>query len=225
MTRILILGATGQVGQELLSLALAHPDVTRVVAPTRHPLSAHPKLENPQVDFARLPPDAPWWRADMAFCALGTTLRQARSRAGFYRVDHDYVLAAARLIQRAGTPVFGLVSSLGANPASRVFYLRVKGEIERDLGALAFPSLVLIRPSLLVGGPRASARPLEALGLFIARRLCALLPRRYRAVTTQAVALSLFQACQAAPPGLYIIESGDIPCGSLINPLNSSGTS
>jgi uncharacterized protein YbjT (DUF2867 family) len=59
--------------------------------------------------------------------------------------------------------------SLGANPVSRVFYLRVKGEVEKELGALAFPSLIMIRPSLLVGGPRASARPLEALGLFIAR--------------------------------------------------------
>jgi hypothetical protein len=195
-----------------------------VVAPTRQPLTAHPNLENPRVDYEQLPPDAPWWQADMALSALGTTLRQTRSRAGFYRVDHDYVMAAARLIQRAGTPVFGLVSSLGANPASRVFYLRVKGEVEKDLGALAFPSLIMIRPSLLVGGPRASARPLEALGLIIARRLCALLPRQYRAVTTQAVALSLFQACQEGRPGLHIIESADIPCGSLINPLNPSGT-
>lgn len=213
MTRILILGATGQVGQELLTLALDHPDVTRVVAPTRRPLPVHPKLENPQVDYEQLPPDAPWWRADMALSALGTTLRRARSRAGFYRVDHDYVLAAARLIQRAGTPVFGLVSSLGANPASRVFYLRVKGEVEQDLGALAFPSLVIIRPSLLVGGPRARARPVEALGLFAAKWLSALLPRQYRAVTTQAVALSLFQACQEGRPGLHLIESGDIPGG------------
>lgn len=221
MTHILILGASGQVGQELLALALGHPDVTRVVAPTRQPLPGHPKLENPQVDYEQLPPDAPWWRADMALCALGTTLRRARSRAGFYRVDHDYVLAAAQLIQRAGTPVFGLVSSLGANPDSRVFYLRVKGEIEQDLDALAFPSLIMIRPSLLVGGPRASARPVEALGLFAAKWLSALLPRKYRAVTTQAVALNLFQACREARPGVHIIESDVITSGPVVNPIQT----
>ena len=221
MTHILILGASGQVGQELLALALSHPDVTRVVAPTRQPLPGHPKLENPQVDYEQLPPDAPWWRADMALCALGTTLRRARSRAGFYRVDHDYVLAAAQLIQRAGTPVFGLVSSLGANPDSRVFYLRVKGEIEQDLDALAFPSLIMIRPSLLVGGPRASARPVEALGLFAAKWLSALLPRQYRAVTTQAVALNLFQACREARPGAQIIESDVITSGPVVNPIQT----
>ena len=157
----------------------------------------------------------------MALCALGTTLRRARSRAGFYRVDHDYVLAAARLIQRAGTPVSGLVSSLGANPDSRVFYLRVKGEIEQDLDALVFPSLIMIRPSLLVGGPRASARPVEALGLFAAKWLSALLPRQYRAVTTQAVALNLFQACREARPGVHIIESDVITSGPVVNPIQT----
>ncbi len=207
VTSILILGATGQVGHALLAQALAAPAVSRVLAPTRRPLPAHPKLENPLVDFAHLPPDAAWWQADIALCALGTTLRQARSRAGFYQVDHDFVLAAARLIQQAGTPVFGLVSSLGANPSSRVFYLRVKGETERDITALAFPSTVFIRPSLLIGGPRAQGRPLEAAGLWAGKVLSGLLPRRYRAVTTKAAARTLFDACLAAQPGVHLIES------------------
>lgn len=207
MTSILILGATGQVGQSLLELALANPAIDRVVAPTRRPLPIHPKLENPIVDFGHLPPEASWWRADIAVCALGTTLRQARSRAGFHQVDHDVVLAAARLIQQAGTPVFGLVSSLGAHPDSRVFYLRVKGETERDILALVFPSTVFIRPSLLIGGPRAQGRPLEAAGLWAGKVLSGWLPRRYRAVTTQAVAKTLFDACLAARPGERIVES------------------
>ena len=104
MKTILILGATGQVGQALLQLALQHPEISRVVAPTRRPLPPHANLDNPLVDFEALPEDASWWKADLALCALGTTLRQAKSRAGFYRVDHDYVLTAARLAQRAGTP-------------------------------------------------------------------------------------------------------------------------
>ena len=207
MTSILILGATGQVGQALLALALATPAIDRVVAPTRRPLPIHPKLENPIVEFDHLPSDAAWWKTDIALCALGTTLRQAKSRAGFYLVDHDFVLKAAHLTQQAGTPVFGLVSSLGAHPSSRVFYLRVKGETERDITALAFPSTVCIRPSLLIGGPRAQGRPLEAAGLWAGKVLSGLLPHRYRAVTTEAVARTLFDACLAAQPGVHIIES------------------
>jgi uncharacterized protein YbjT (DUF2867 family) len=203
----LILGATGQVGQSLLAQALAHPHIARVVAPTRRPLPTHPKLDNPVVDFEALPADAHGWKADFVCCAVGTTLRQAKSRAGFYRVDHDYVLAAAQLARQAGSPVFGLVSSLGANPASWMFYLRVKGETERDLRHLDFSSLALIRPALLIGGPRSENRPLESFGLFVGQHLASLLPRRYHAVTTESVARSLLSACFEATPGVRIIES------------------
>lgn len=207
MKTVLILGATGQVGQALLELALQHPKISRVVAPTRRPLPPHAKLDNPLVDFEQLPEEATWWKADLTVCALGTTLRQTKSKAGFYRVDHDYVLAAAKLAQWAGTPTFGLVSSLGAAVSSRVFYLRVKGETEQALGTLGFVSLVIVRPSLLIGGTRGNARPLEAFGLFLGKRLASLLPRRYRAITTRQVAQSLLEACLSATAGLHIIES------------------
>ncbi len=188
-------------------MALQHPGISRVVAPSRRPLPSHAKLENPVVNFDSLPEDAPWWKADFALCGLGTTLRQAKSRAGFYRVDHDYVLAVAGLTHRAGTPTFGLVSSLAANPLSRVFYLRVKGEIERDLAALGFDSLTIARPSLLIGGPRSSARPLEAVGLFLGAHLATMLPRRYRAVSTLSVAKALFSVALRGSAGFHLIES------------------
>lgn len=211
MTHILILGATGQVGGELLKLALADPRVDRVTAPTRRPLEPQPRLLNPIIDFGNLPETAEWWRADIALCALGTTLRQAGSRAAFYRVDHDAVSDSAQRLRAAGTPVLGLVSSLGADPTSRIFYLRVKGETERDLVTLAFPSLVLIRPSLLIGGPRADGRPLEAAGLFLGKWVSGLLPRRYHAVRTQAVAQALYEACADPKTGVHIIDSASIP--------------
>jgi uncharacterized protein YbjT (DUF2867 family) len=170
-------------------------------------LPPHDKLENPLINFDKLPEDAPWWRADFAVCALGTTLRQAKSPAGFYRVDHDYILAAARLLQRAGTPAFGLVSSLGANPTSRMYYLRVKGETERDLSSFGFASLTIARPSLLIGGPRASAHPFEAIGLFLGKHLSTLLPRRYRAIATLHVAQALLTAGLRAPGGVTVLES------------------
>lgn len=207
MKTVLILGATGQVGQALLQLALQHPEISRVAAPTRRPLLPHGKLDNPLVEFEDLPEDAAWWKADLALCALGTTLRQAKSRAGFYRVDHDYVLAAAGLAQQAGTPAFGFVSSLGADASSRLFYLRVKGETEQALSALGFASLTLARPSLLIGGPRSSARLLESCGLFLGKHLAPLLPRHYRAVTTLQVARALLEAGLRAPAGLHVIES------------------
>ncbi len=188
-------------------MALHHPEISRVVAPSRRPLPSHPKLENPDVNFDGLPEASPWWKADFALCALGTTLRQAKSRVAFYRVDHDYVLTMAGLAHQAGTPTFGLVSSLGANPLSRVFYLRVKGEIERDLAALGFTSLTIARPSLLTGGPRSNSRPLEAVGLFLGKQLAALLPRRYRAVSTLSVARALFAAALRSSAGFRLIES------------------
>jgi uncharacterized protein YbjT (DUF2867 family) len=211
MKTVIILGATGQVGQALLQLALQHPEISRVVAPTRRPLPPHANLDNPLVDYDALPETAIWWKADLALCALGTTLRQAKSRAGFYRVDHDYVLAAAKLTKGAGTPAFGLVSSLGADASSRLFYLRTKGETEQALSTLGFASLVLVRPSLLIGGSRSSARHLEAFGLFLGKHLASLLPRHYRAVTTTQVARALLEAGLGAPVGLQVIESEQLP--------------
>jgi len=210
MKTILIIGASGQVGQAMLQLALHNADILKVVAPSRRPLPAHAKLENPIIDFDKLPEDAAWWKADFALCALGTTLRQAKSKAGFYRVDHDYVLTIAQLTHRAGTPTFGLVSSLGANPASRIFYLRVKGETEQDIAVLGFDSLTIARPSLLIAGPR-SERPLEGIGLFIGKHMAALLPRRYRAVPTQQVARALLKAGVSNPAGFHVIESEQLP--------------
>jgi uncharacterized protein YbjT (DUF2867 family) len=207
MKTVLILGATGQVGQALLQLALKHPEISRVVAPTRRPLPSHAKLDNPLVDYEELPKDAVWWEADLALCALGTTLRQAKSKAGFYRVDHDYVLAAAGLVQRARTPAFGLVSSLGADASSRLFYLKTKGETEKALSALGFVSLVMVRPSLLIGGPRSSTRIMEAFGLFLGKHLASLLPGRYRAVTTLKVAKALLETGLRGPAGVQVIKS------------------
>lgn len=209
MKRILLLGASGKVGGQVLALALAHPQVHEVIAPTRRPLAvqAAGRLRNPVVDFECLSTDADWWVADAAICALGTTLKLAGSQSAFRRVDHDYVFESARRARGAGTPVFALNSSLGADPASRSFYLRVKGETERDVATLGFASLTIVRPSLLEAGPRQESRPGETAGLLIARLLGPLVPRRYRPVTTVAVAAALLDAALAAEPGERVIES------------------
>lgn len=207
MKTLLILGASGLVGQQLLEQALARTDVAQVLAPTRRALAAHPRLLNPVVDFDQLPADAPWWRADAVLCALGSTMRQAGTREAFRRVDHDYVLAAAQLALRAGTPCFVLNSSLGADPGAGSFYLRVKGDTERDLMALGYRSLTSVRPSLLVGGPRRDARPGEAMAIALGRCISPLLPRRWRPIGTDRVAAVMLAAALTATPGVHVIES------------------
>ncbi|MGL6069906.1 NAD(P)H-binding protein [Craterilacuibacter sp.] len=210
MQSLLILGATGAVGQQLLAQALAHSDVACVVAPTRRALPAHAKLKNPIVDFEALPADAPWWQADAALCALGTTRKQAGSDAAFYRVDHDYVLAAARHAHAAGTPAFVLNSSLGADAGARGLYLRTKGEAERDVMALGFASLAIVRPSLLDAGPRAQLRTGEEFGLWLDRHLGCLVPQKWRAIRVDKVADSMLATALAATPGVRVIESGEM---------------
>ena len=177
MSRLLLLGATGLVGSHALALALADARIDRVVAPTRRALQPHPKLENPVVDFEALPRDAAWWAADGALSALGTTIGVAGSKAAFRRVDVDYVVETAALARAAGVRAFALNTALGANPAARNFYLRCKGEAEREVEALGFPMLTLVRPAL-IGGDRVQPRPMERLGIRVTNVIAPLLPRR-----------------------------------------------
>ncbi|MEH6566665.1 MAG: NAD-dependent dehydratase [Halopseudomonas sp.] len=211
---LLVFGGSGMVGMDILRQALADPAVARVVAPTRRPLpvavSHYAHLQNPQIDFAALPQEADWWQADAALCALGTTLKQAGSKAAFRQVDRDYVGTAARLALQAGTRTFVLNSSVGANPRSGSFYLRVKGEVEQDLMAMDFRSLTLIRPSLLDAGPRPDDRPGEVFGLLLSRSLKPIIPKRYRAIKTSDVAAAMLQAALMAPVGQQVIESSAI---------------
>jgi uncharacterized protein YbjT (DUF2867 family) len=207
MTRLLILGATGLVGQQLLIQAQANPAIQQIIAPSRKALPAHHKLQNPQVDFEHLPKDASWWQVDAVCCALGSTIKQAGSQTAFYRVDHDYVLDAAKLAHAAGARCFVLNSSLGAKVQAGSFYLRVKGEIERDLATLGFTSLTLVRPSLLDGGERPDSRPGESLAIAASKLLGPLIPKKLRPVSTARVAQAMLQAALQMPSGVHVLES------------------
>ncbi|MBW8849310.1 MAG: NAD-dependent dehydratase [Xanthomonadales bacterium] len=204
--RLLLIGASGLVGAHALALSLADPRVARVVAPTRRALPAHPKLENPIVDFEALPRDAAWWAADGAVSALGTTIRVAGSQAAFRRVDVDYVVETAALARAAGVRAFALNTALGADPSARNFYLRCKGEAERGVEALDFPALTLVRPAL-IGGERAQPRPMERLAIRLTNALSPLLPRRYRVVHAERIARRLLEGALRDEPGLRIVES------------------
>lgn len=204
--KLLIVGATGLVGRHVLALALADPRVSAVAAPVRRPLADHPKLLAPVVDFDDLPADAPFWTADAVVCALGTTIATAGSRTAFRRVDHDYPLAIARLAHDRGARTFALNSALGADPRSRVFYSRTKGELERDLESVGFPSLVFVRPGL-IGGPREETRPAERAAIIVVGALGPILPRRWRINPAAKIAAALLEGAVAAKPGVHVVAS------------------
>jgi uncharacterized protein YbjT (DUF2867 family) len=189
-------------------LLAADPDFGRVVVPTRRPLPrevAQGNVEPHVVAFDNLAAHAQLFRVDQIICALGTTIKQAGTQEAFRVVDYHYPLTAARLGLANGTTHFLLVSSLGANAGSRVFYSRVKGELESAVLALPYRSVTIVRPSLLLG-PRAEYR----VGEQIARRLAFLVPAKYEPVDAHAVAAALVRAAKDDAPGRRIIESREI---------------
>lgn len=208
--RILLAGATGLVGQHVLQLLLADARCGTLIAPTRRPLTiAQRKLENPVLDFERLPEAAAAWQVDAAICALGTTIALAGSQEAFRRVDHDYPLWLAQALRARGTPAFVLNSSTGADPDSRVFYLRVKGELERDLRALGFDALTLVRPGF-IGGERPVPRRGERATLAALRVFGPVLPRRWRINPAPVIARAMTEAAFQHHPGVHVIDSAQL---------------
>ena len=206
---VLIAGATGLVGRRLLSCLLDDPDVGSVVALTRRPLSLpHPKLHEAVVDFAAVA-DFALPAVDDYFCCLGTTMKAAGSQAAFRAVDFQLPLTIARMALAAGATRCFVVSALGADPRSNVFYTRVKGELEAALGALPFTTVVAFRPSLL-DGPRTETRLGERVGLALARPLGFALPARYRPIDAAVVARAMLAWSHRDVAGRRAVESEDI---------------
>ena len=200
MRRVLLLGATGLVGGELLKLLVEDPSISRLSVLTRRELPHDPRLE--QHDFELQPR---FFEVDQIFCALGTTIKKAGSQEEFRRVDHELPLDAAKLGLERGARHFLLVSAIGANARSRVFYNRVKGELEEDLIALGYRSVTIARPSLLLG-PRAERRTGEE----IAKKLGWLMPGKYRPIEAADVAHALAEAGRRDEPGLHVLESREM---------------
>lgn len=209
----LLLGATGLVGGHVLDLLLADPAYRRVTVLGRRPLARmDSKLDQRTADFDRLGDHAISFAVDDVFCCLGTTIAQAGSQQAFRRVDHDYVVDAARLAAEHGARRFLLVTAAGANAGSRIFYNRVKGEAEDAVRALPLESVVILRPSLLLGertgeraGEKLAQRLMPAVGWMMVGPL-----RRYRAVEAAAVARAMVRLAREAPRGVRVVESDEI---------------
>ena len=201
---ILLAGATGLTGEHLLDRLLNEPTVTRVLAPSRKPLAEHPHLENPVGDPAVFLPQLSG-RVDIAFCCLGTTIKQAGSQDAFRAVDHDLVIAFAERARTLGARHLLVISALGADARSTVFYNKVKGEMEQALRAQDWPQLTIVRPSLLLG-----ARQEFRLGERLAAPFMRWLPGKYRGIEATVLARALWRLALEEDAGTRVIESDQL---------------
>jgi len=208
--KVLILGATGLVGRNALAQALSHPAVTRVIAPTRRPLTKQDKLMNPVAPkLELLLPEVAGWGPDAVICATGTTIKKAGSKEAFCSVDHDLPLSFARLAHQAGTQSLALVSAIGASVDSSFFYARVKGELERDVREIGFRSLTILRPSM-IEGERDEFRLAERLALGLTHFLAPVLPKRFRVNPASTIAQVLVDAVVTAELGCHFKYSDSL---------------
>lgn len=207
---VLLAGASGLVGRALLA-QLLDDDRATVHALLRREvddLPASRQLRRHVIDFGA-PGELP--AADELYIALGTTIKVAGSKTAFRAVDFDAVLNVARAAREAGVPHCAVVSALGADAASKVFYNRVKGEMERALRELRFERLVIARPSLLAGTREALAQPPrwgERLALRALAPVAGLLPVSVRPIDAAVVARAMRYALRTEGLALQILESG-----------------
>jgi uncharacterized protein YbjT (DUF2867 family) len=201
--KILLLGASGLVGKNVLAQALAHPAITGIVAPTRQPLAPHPKLINPVSDrLESLPSEGVARGIEGVVCALGTTIRKAGSKEAFREVDYVLPLAFARSAHEHGAETFILVSASVASVSSALFYPRIKGEVERDIRLVGFKSLTIVRPSL-IGGERDEPRFGEGVALRLMSAFAPVLPKKFHANPAHTIAAACLSAVMRAEPGLH----------------------
>jgi uncharacterized protein YbjT (DUF2867 family) len=204
----LVAGASGLVGMALIRQLTESPEYLRVVALVRRELDfRHPKLVQEVIDFDH--PDASKIVGDDYFCALGTTLNKAGSKAAQYRVDCEYPYEIAKIALANGARQCLLVSSLGADAQSPNFYLRTKGELEQKLAGLGFGAFISCRPSMLFG-ERKEFRPLERIGIPLFKLFEPLMVgkwRKYRGIHAETVASAMIRLARQGLSGTHIVES------------------
>ena len=201
---VLLAGATGLTGEHLLDRLLNEPTSSRVLVPSRRPLPEHPHLENPVGDPTVFLPQLNG-RVDIAYCCLGTTIKQAGSEPAFRAVDLDMVVAFAKRAREMGARHLIVISAIGADPKSSVFYNRVKGEMEQALRAQDWPQLTICRPSLLLG-ERLEPRLAEQL----AGPLSRLIPGKYRGIEACQLARAMWRLALEEQDGIRVVESDEL---------------
>jgi uncharacterized protein YbjT (DUF2867 family) len=210
MKKAIVIGATGLVGMELITLLLADVRFNKILVIGRRPLKIqNPKLEQHIVEFDI--PDT--WRhfieCDVLFSALGTTLRDAGGKHDQYKVDYTYQFNVAKAAASNNVKAYVLVSSATANARSRIYYSRMKGELERDIKQLPFESITILQPSLLMG-KRNIERPGEKVAFYLLTTVNAMgLFRKHRPISARTVAEAMINASGITVPGVktYALEN------------------
>lgn len=209
----LVAGASGLVGRHCVQALLKEAAYATVTAFLRRPLDfSHPKLIQHIIDFEELEGAGNWLSADDVFCCLGTTMRKAGSEEAFRKVDFDYPIKLAALSQHCGAKQFSIVTALGSDPHSRIFYSRVKGEVEEAIRKISFIALHIFRPSFLLGN-RNESRPAEQIGAAVMSTLKLVMVgplKKYRAVQASDVAEAMVRVAQMNLTGAHIFESDTI---------------
>ena len=204
-----VAGSTGFIGKLLIDLHKADDSFERIDVLSRRPIEL-PQKFNVLVndDIAKQKFDA----LDVAFCALGTTIKTAGSQEAFYHVDHDLVIAFAKNAKAAGAKTFLLVSSVGATPNTSNFYLKVKGETERDLETVGFDSLIILRPSMLMG-ERKEFRLGELIGKGVMTVFNPLMLgplAKYRGIQGKTVAKAMLRLSKENLSGKHVLEGEEL---------------
>ena len=207
MKKALVIGASGLIGQQLIDLLLQDENYS-VIALIRTALPIqHPRLL--QVPFNFDNPNNEAIQADEIFCCLGTTIKVAGSQQAFYKVDFEYVLDIAKKAYLNGAKKFALVSSMGANKNSTVFYSKTKGAIEEAVTQIGYESLFIFRPSLLLG-KRTGFRLGERIAQYFFTFFSILIPKKYQAIQARQVAKAMTVCMNAGDKGVHILESNKI---------------
>ena len=207
----LVIGATGLIGKQVLNFLLASPVYKQIKILTRRSTGVqHEKLNEILFDFDR--PEASLVKADDVFCCMGTTIKKAGSEEAFKKVDFQYPLQIGRLAKLNGSSKYLIVTAMGADPKSFIFYNRVKGEIEKELADLHFDTLHLLRPSLLLGN-RGETRVAEKIGEKLAKILDPVMIgplKKYAAIDSAKVAKGLLELAQLPQKGVFIHDSAEL---------------
>lgn len=206
-----VIGATGLVGRELVNQLLQNENVGKVRIFVRREFNPkHPKMEQHIVDFENDASWKPFLQGDILFSTMGTTLKQAGSKANQYKVDFTHQYRFAEEASRAGIPVYVLVSSAGANSKSMLFYSRIKGELDDAVLKLPFQKVIILRPSILAG-IREKRRPMEEWAIRTMELISRFLFRKYRPVPVMTVAKAMIRsALGEVMPDNSIVNPEDV---------------